>query len=276
MNLKRFVCTLSVVMLSINSACLANEDSVEKNLNSNAIKNIVRQIPKIKTASFTLKDGLSVFGEIKEDDRTHIVISHPYESIIVTKSYSKQDIESRIVYKSMSYLEYWEMIGDYFLTRTWDFKDDPDDFTNAIRSYENAREVIKEIYGPEHEKTKEYSNKISQIEKERDNWIEKTKRRAELKQMEFVAEYEEKLLELKQLIDDNSRLLQQLYEIRQEFTKLESDFDKELNFIYNEIDKIDFKVRNNSADIRTLFDRVDDYNYNRRYYIVPKKESDSD
>jgi hypothetical protein len=158
-------------------------------------------------ADFYLKDGNTVSGRLISEDKNQVVVEQPEESTLATKTYGKKDIDMRS-YSTRPMLEskYYAGLAEYFTAKTWDFVDDPDDFIEAIRCYEKAKQSL--IYsGADKEKIQEIDNSIAKVKKDRDVWTSQVETRAKLKTMEYNAEAENRLKRLeKQINESNARL----------------------------------------------------------------------
>lgn len=156
----------------------------------------------IKTADFYLKDETLVHGKLISDDKNKIIIEQIEEGKIVVSTYSKRDINSRSLrLKSMSEVKYYLDLGKYFTGRTWDFADDPDDFIQAIRCYETAKQRVLKSHGRDDKKVAEIEQKIEQLQEQRKVWTREVRSRAELKKLEFDATLATRLEELEDKID---------------------------------------------------------------------------
>ena len=83
--------------------------------------------------------------------------------------------------------------------------DDPDDFIQAIRCYEKAKQSVEENQTQSSEKIEQINISLEQLQADRQIWIRETTSRAELKKLEFEAEIETRFKELADKINANSR-----------------------------------------------------------------------
>ncbi len=221
---------------------------------------VKKQIERLRIVSFRLKDSGVVKGKVISEDRHMITLEKPDESRIVLFTYDRKDIDS-IVYETMPEFEYYENLAEYFSNRTGDFKDDPDDFIQAIRFYEKSKRLIAETRGETSEQVKEIEEKIKEIKADREVWIKEVKSRAELKKLEFEAMFDVRIKELeKEINKTNEELYGMAKDIKGEFEKIK-DSNKNLSW---ELEKI--------KDI--LSSRPRNYYYYYPYYRHRDGESD--
>jgi hypothetical protein len=160
----------------------------------------------VKSADFYLKDGRLVFGKLVSEDRNKVTIEELNGSEIIVNTYSRRDIDSRTLQtKSIPENRYYEDLAEYFAGRTWDFKDDPDDFIHAIRCYESAKRLITGTSRLDIERTQQIDQKIEHLRADRQIWEREVQSRAKLKELEFKAEYATKFSELEKKIDAGSQ-----------------------------------------------------------------------
>ncbi len=115
-------------------------------------------------ANFYLRDGKLVFGKLVSEEKNKITVERLDESRIVVSTYSKREIDSRTLQvRSIAEAAYYIELAEYFSGRTWDFRDDPDDFIQAIRCYEKAKRFLAETQGPDSEKIDEINKKIEHL-----------------------------------------------------------------------------------------------------------------
>ena len=102
------------------------------------------RIESITMVDFYMRDGNTVSAKLLKDDPTQLVVEEPSESTIVTRTYSKREVDTRTIRtRPMPEWQYYVRLAEYFTARTWDFVDDPDDFIEAIRCYEKAKESLQ-------------------------------------------------------------------------------------------------------------------------------------
>jgi phage regulator Rha-like protein len=159
-------------------------------------------IRSIRTVDFYLKSGKLVFGKLISEDRNKVIVEQIEGSTLIVATYSKRDIESRSLQaKNVSASKYYTDMAEYFAGRTWDFKDDPDDFIQAIRFYQRAKQLIEGNSQLDLEKSKEMDRKVAELEADREVWTKQVESRAKLKELEFQAEYVTRFTELEAKVD---------------------------------------------------------------------------
>jgi len=172
----------------------------------------------IKTVDFHLRSGELVYGKIVSEDKNKITVESRNGSRIVVSTYSRREIEPRTVQtKSVPEYRYYLDLAEYFSARTWDFKDDPDDFIQAIRSCEKARQLLLETQKPDKEKIEQISQKITKLHQDRQIWEREVQSRAKLKTLEFEAEVENRLKELEDKFNVDIQQVNQRLESLDEF-----------------------------------------------------------
>ena len=215
----------------------------------------------VKMTNFYLKDDELVFGKLVSEDKNKITIEEADESRIVLSTYSKREIDIRTLQtKNVPEDKYYLELAEYFSGRTWDFRDDPDDFIQAIRCYEKAGRSVAETQGQDSKKIDEISQKIKELEADRRVWIREVESRARLKKLEFEAEIEKRLDELEVKVSGSSR------QVDESTAKMEDN--------YQEIQKSISEINNNlSRQLEILAERVrtnrrliEDISFPQRYY----------
>jgi hypothetical protein len=176
-----------------------------------AAKRPVRKLDTVTIAEFYMRDGSPVSGKLLSDDRNQIIIERPVESAVVTRTFSKRDVDTRTVkMRQVPAWQYYVQLGEYFNAKTWDFKDDPDNFISAIRCYEKAKQSLIDS-GLEGDKSAEMDKNIEKIKKDREVWTSQVESRAKLKKLEFDAEAENRLKEIeKQLSESSARMAESI------------------------------------------------------------------
>jgi hypothetical protein len=216
-----------------------------------------RRTPSIvKKVDFHLRDGRLVVGKLVSEDKNQITVEELVGSKIEPNTYSKRDIDARTMHtKSLSESKYYTDLAEYFSSRTWDFVDDPDDFIQAIRCYEKAKQLIS-IDKTDDERLKDIDVEIEKLNADRQVWITQTASRAELKRMEFEAEAEKRIKELEmEMKSADKRLEGQADDIRNDNKLLReqlSSFSKDLSV---EIETMKAQIESNTA----LLARIDEY-----------------
>ena len=204
--------TITAVTVLLQAVCLAGAVN-EPNDNNGIVPETSETVPAIKKprpkidivtmASFYLRDGNAVSGRLLSDDNTQIVIEMPLESTIITKTYSRREMDGRSLRTRpfAAYL-YYTQLGEYFAAQTWDFRDDPDEFIQAVRCYEKAKQYLQ-ASGAEPDKLAEIDKAIKKTENDRDVWTREVESRAKLKKLEFEAEAENRLKQLERHVAES-------------------------------------------------------------------------
>jgi len=173
----------------------------------------------IKTVDFHLRSGELIYGKLVWEDKNMITVEKLDESKIVVSTYSKREIEPRTLEtKTVPEYKYYLDLSEYFSARTWDFRDDPDDFIQAIRCCEKARQSVLETETPENEKIEQINEKIQKLQADRQVWEREVRSRAELKKLEFEAEFENKFKELEDKVKAGSQQIDKTLQRLDEFT----------------------------------------------------------
>ena len=238
-----------------------NQAAVVEQKTAEAPKESKEAVPKtsvVKTADFYLRDGRFVLGKLISEDKNKIVIEQLNGSEIVVTTYGNKEFDARTIHtKSVPEYQYYIDLAEYFAGRTWDFRDDPDDFIQAIRCYEKAKELLSE--------TQKNGGKIEQIDKEiehlradRNVWVKEMESRAKLKKLEFEATIETRLKELEGRVDAVSQQLDKSMadmndnyrQINESISALNKDISRQLNSLAERteinkrrIDYIEYYIR---------------------------------
>jgi hypothetical protein len=186
----------------------------------------------VRTVDFHLKTGELIFGKLLTEDKNKITVERLDESRIVVQPYSRREIDARTVdIKTVPEYRYYLELADYFAGRTWDFRDDPDDFIQAIRCCEKAKAALggSASGGQDNDRIEQIDEKIKQLQEDRQVWEREGKNRAELKKLEFEAEAVSRLKEIedkvnastKQVTDSVERLDKAITDIQENHRKLE-------------------------------------------------------
>lgn len=203
------ITTITVISLTICFAAVVESNDVEaQSSEAAAVVSRPRQRMEVVTmADFYMRDGNAVSGRMLSNDNTQIVIEQPLDSTLVTRTYSKRELDPRTLKtRPVPEYRYYTGLAEYFAARTWDFRDDPDDFIAAIRSYEKARQSLQSGSTDE-ERISEIDRAIKKLENDRDVWTREVESRAKLKKFEYEAEAENRLKRLeKQVAESNVRL----------------------------------------------------------------------
>ena len=239
---------------------IQNKNAVETEQQTPQItQNDDKQKPKIniiKTAEFYLRNGSLISGKLLSENKNKITVEKLEASSIVVSTYSKKEIDSRTLsIKKLPEYKYYLELAEYFTGRTWDFSDDADDFIQAIRCYEKARQSIVETQGQDNEKIEQIDQSLAHLHADRELWIKEVQSRAKLKKLEFEAEIESRIEELKDKVDSSIR---QLNESTERFNKTAADIEDNHQKLQQDITKMD---ENFSRQLKILEDRIED---NRR------------
>ena len=211
----------------------------------------------VKMADFYLRDGHLVFGELLSEDKNKITVKQLDGSRIIVSTYSKREIDTRSLHiKNTPEFKYHIELAEYFTGRTWDFRDDPDDFIQAIRCYEKAKQSITDTQRQKDE-TEQIDKRIEQLQSDREIWIREVQSRAQLRKLEFEAETEKRIKELEDKVSETSRQLNEsVADMNENYQKLETGISQ----LNKDISRQDEQIRAN----RRLIDRI--YYRNRRHW----------
>jgi len=164
----------------------------------------------VKVVNFYLKDERLVSGKLVSEDRNRITVEVVDESRLVVYTYGKREIDIRTLQtRNVPESKYYQELAEYFSGRSWDFRDDPDDFIQAIRCYERAKQLMAPTQAKDSKKIDEINQKIKELQRDRDVWVREVESRAKLKKLEFEAEIEKRLNELEGAVDAISRRVDQ-------------------------------------------------------------------
>jgi len=215
----------------------------------------------VKVANFYLRSDELVFGKLVSEDKNKITIEQLDESKIVVSTYSKREIDIRtLVTKNVPEANYYLELAEYFSGRTWDFRDDPDDFIQAIRCCEKAKQSVVETRGQDSEKIDEINHKIKQLEADRLVWAREVESRARLKKLEFEAEIAKRLKKLEDKVSANTQQVNEsTANIKDYCQKLEKSIFGMNKDLSQRLQIVEERVRTN----RRL---IDDIAYTRYYY----------
>jgi len=167
------------------------------------------RIRSIRTIDFHLKNGKLVFGKLISEDRNKVIVEQVEGSKLIVATYSKRDVETRSLQaRNVSASKYYTEMAEYFAGRTWDFKDDPDDFIQAIRFFQRSKQLIEGSSQLDREKSKEIDRKVAELEADREVWTKQVESRAKLKELEFQAEYVTRFSELESKINESAQMIE--------------------------------------------------------------------
>ncbi|MFA5292820.1 MAG: hypothetical protein WC496_07285 [Phycisphaerae bacterium] len=230
-----------------------------------------KPIEKVQLVSFNLTDGRRVSGEIVNEDPFNIEISEIKGSKILLSTYSKNDIDKKsIINKTVSELDYWRDTGKYFEQKVWDFQDDPDEFIQAIRCFENARAVAEGALGPEHKLVMELDEKISLIKTDMEKWAQQAKARSEMRNMELLSTLDARLQQMQEQITESSNNIEA---IRRELANNTvaiggyKALNKKMNSIEVAAKLLEQRLLRVEDDMTNLWRGN---RYRPRYYVLPK------
>lgn len=247
-----------------------------------------KKLENVRLTSLYLRNGKLVSGRVVSEDSNKITVAEIVGSQIVVNTYGVRELELRTrSVKIKLEFEYCEELAGYFAGRTGDFRDDPDDFIQAIRFYEKAKYLLADaspnIYA---DKIREIEKKIDAINAERKVWIREVKSRTELKQLELQATINERIKELR---DENTKYKEQLETIVADMDDIRDNFDILDRNISWDIQRLEEEAMANQYEVEQLRRRrgpvflYDQPNYNRfrgnygtRQSFSPRRNQDQD
>jgi flagellin-like hook-associated protein FlgL len=218
-----------------------------------------RRLDFVKMVDFYLNDGTFVSGKVISEDRNKIVVEEVQEGGMAASVYGKREIDSRTLRtKGLLEYKYYLDLAEHFTARTWDFQNDPDDFIQAIRCYEKAKELLANTERQDTE-TIQINEKIKQLQADREVWTRQAESRAQLKKLEFEATFEKRLKDLESKLDTISQQLdksmQQLdttvVAVQDNYQKLETNVSSINENITQQLRDLENRV----ADNERLIDR---------------------
>jgi len=160
----------------------------------------------VKMTDFYLREGKLMFGKLVSEDKNKVTIEQLEGSTIVVSTYSKREIDPRTLQtRTVPEYKYYMDLAEYFSGRTWDFKDDPDDFIQAIRCYQMAKQLMAATEAQGNERIEQINERIKQLQADREVWTREAQSRAELKKLEFQAEFEKRFKELEDKVNASSQ-----------------------------------------------------------------------
>jgi len=228
-----------------------------------------RRLSFIKQADFYLRDERFVTGKLIEEDKNKVIVEQLEGSELIVMTYSKREVDTRTLkINNIPEVRYYRQLGDYFASRTWDFRDDADDFIQAIRSYEKAKRAAVSAQRKESE-IEQLQAKIDELEADRQVWSRQVADRAKLKRMEFEATFDERFKQLEKQIAQSNKMTEIASERLDKFVRqTEQDFQnfaKNLEGIENNISRrlsfLEEKIDENRKSIKDI---------NRHYYHSPR------
>jgi hypothetical protein len=213
------------------------------------------RVDSVTMVDFFMRDGNTVSGKLISDDPTQLIVEQPSESTVVTKTYSKREVDTRTV-KTRPMLEwqYYSRLAEYFTARTWDFVDDPDDFIEAIRCYEKAKQSLQ-AGGANSEKIVDIDKAIKKIQDDREVWTREVESRAKLKKLEYDAEAENRLKKLERSVaESNVKLNESVKSLDKTADGLKNDYTN-LNKSMGDLNK-DMVKQVNNLQVQLNDDRI--------------------
>ena len=213
------------------------------------------RVDSVTMVDFFMRDGNTVSGKLISDDPTQLIVEQPSESTVVTKTYSKREVDTRTVRtRSMPEWQYYSRLAEYFTARTWDFVDDPDDFIEAIRCYEKAKQSLQ-AGGANSEKIVDIDKAIKKIQDDREVWTREVESRAKLKKLEYDAEAENRLKKLERSVaESNVKLNESVKSLDKTADGLKNDYTN-LNKSMGDLNK-DMVKQVNNLQVQLNDDRI--------------------
>lgn len=220
----------------------------------------------VKMVDFYLRDSEKlVFGKLVLEDRNKITVERLDESRIIVSTYSKREIDARTLRtKNIPEAKYYLELADYFSGKTWDFRDDPDDFIQAIRCWEKAKQSIAGTQGQDSERIVEINKKIKRLQADRKVWVREVQSRAKLKKLEFEATIETRIKELEDKVAASSQQVDEtMTNMKDNRQKLERGISEMDRVLSGRLEMLEDVVEINSR----IIDRIDrTRNYYPQYY----------
>ncbi|MBA7621379.1 hypothetical protein ES703_28741 [subsurface metagenome] len=206
----------------------------------------------VKTADFYLRNGQLVFGKLVSEDKNKVTIEQLTASKIIVTTYSRREIDPRTLQtKNVPEYKYYMDLAEHFSSQTWDFRDDPDDFIQAIRCYEKAKQAVAGTSRLDSERIEQINEEIKKLQADRQVWAREVESRAKLKKLEFEAEVQTRLNELEDKINTSSQTIDEsagrldniIREIQdnrqrleQSFLMMEQDIRRQLNILASQVE----------------------------------------
>jgi hypothetical protein len=244
-------------------------EEIKKHIqDSNTLSVRRKPIEKVQLISFNLTGGQRINGKLVSEDPYQIEINEIRGSRIVLSTYFKTGIDKNsIIYKTVSELDYWRDTGKYFLQKVWDFQDDPDEYMQAIRCYQQARTIAEEAVGADHKLVTELDEKIDEIEKDMEKWAGQAKTRADLRKLEVLSTLDARLQKIEEQINANS---DDITAIRQELANNNAAIG-DYNDLRNKITGDELAIQLLQQRLLKFETELDDiwrgYRYQPRYYL---------
>jgi hypothetical protein len=223
------------------------------------------RVDSVTMVDFYMRDGNTVSGKLVSDDPTQLIVEQPFESTVVVKTYSKKEVDTRTVRtRPMLEWQYYSRLAEYFTARTWDFVDDPDDFIEAIRCYEKAKQSLQ-AGGADSERIADIDKSIKKVQDDREVWTREVESRAKLKKLEYDAEAENRLKKLERSIaESNVKLNESVKSLDKTADGLKNDYANlnksmgDLNKdMVKQVNSLQVQINDHLLLINNLFARVD-------------------
>ncbi len=218
----------------------------------------------ITFAEFYLRDETPVSGRVVSEDKNQIIVEVPVGSTLATKAYSKREIDTRTLNKrNVAESRYYSDMAQYFAARTWDFRDDPDDFIQAIRCYEKAKQAIEDSGRADEASIEQIERGIQELQQDRDIWQREVQSRTQLKQLEFEAEAQKRMRQLEERVAETSIQLAESMKyldkttatIANQYGKLEQTVTEINRNTVQQLQLLDARIQSNRAAINDLWYR---------------------
>ncbi len=265
-----FASALAVTTLLAQQADSSSTSETQTSSRSDSLYRRAKpRIDFVTIAEFYLPDGQAVSGRLISEDKNQIVIEEFVESTLTTRSYSKREIDSRSLSKrKIPESKHYTQIADYFAARTWDFRDDPDDFIQAIRAYEKARQILQDSDRAEDQQIAQVDRAIAKLNEDRRVWTREVESRAKLKDLEFEAELPKRLKQIERLLAENAvRLDESIKFVERTVADLKAD-NRAIQENLARMNK-EFTQQIRILDTRILENRASINNLWYRGFIVP-------
>jgi prefoldin subunit 5 len=175
---------------------------------------------------FYMRDGNTVSGKLLRDDPTQLVVEEPSGSIIITTTYSKKEVDTRTVRtRPVPEWQYYVRLAEYFTAKTGDFVDDPDEFIEAIRCYEKAKQSLQA--SGDKDKIADIDKALKNVQNDREVWTREVESRAKLKRLEYDAEAENRLKKLERSVaESNVKLVESIKNLDKNTDDIKKDYQK--------------------------------------------------
>jgi uncharacterized protein YdcH (DUF465 family) len=236
-----------------------------------------KKLDFVKMADFQLNNGVSVSGRLISEDKNKIVVEEVREGGMAASTYNKKEIAPRTL-STKSTLEYKYYLGlaEHFSAKTWDFQNDPDDFIQAIRCYEKAKQLLANTERRDNE-ANQIDERIKRLQADREVWTREAESRAKLKKLEFESTIEQKLKDFENKLnaagpqlDKLDKSMQQLDNtvatVKDNYQKLDANVSKTNEDIFRQLRDLENRVGENER-ILGRWGRYPQY-----YYSPPRTE----